>query len=726
MAIHIKKSHRGLLHKNLGVKQGQKIPASKLAVKSTDSEAVRKRKQFAINSKTWKHAEGGIVNPMEDPEYAYTQQNPKFPQGGRTPIIVNDKKDARLKAYNDSLEDFNFTIGVLNGWKSKGYKPMFSKKIDDDLGTTGSNQPIGMLRIDTPNESDRVIFYKKPVQPVIYKPKSSSTVVKNKINTSNAISLYKEAQKQPTINNIITKKYEGREFMETTGLQPVNYTQQQIDSAKAVIKKSGKKAFATGGKINVDYRIPEYGLGSTIGGVLGAGVGALGFFGGPAVGLATTQMGMQLGQNFGGQYDTPELPPSGKPVQQTYPTIKGYGNNNSIYAMGGPTYLNQGGSMLFEDGGQPSEVELNEVMRQPNGQTMIADGPSHANGGVQMNLPPGTEITSDRLKNPMTNNTFASDQGALERAKARANKVLKYRPNDKYVKKSIDLLDKASGEIFDLQEQMKQVEGTKRMFKKGGIVYAYGGNTDPLLQLNNPSSQFGFNQTNQFDANQPTNYNINEGNYISDPNQTSLSPQDIGGNSFNMGNVGLGLGLANTAMQFANTFNPESIERIRNTQMQPAIDTYQNAINRQRNLRYNVSDQLAENKNSELSTNAYINRNISNTGVRMGNRLANRALSLNNSNNIYGNANRANLGIQGQANQMQMGLAGLRGELGAQDTAYNQDYRNMNLQQKAALRKIRSSALSDLSGNFQAYGRDQELMRLLPQMFPHSIYNKKP
>lgn len=51
--IKIKKKNKGLLHKNLGVPQGQKIPASKLAVKSGDSAAVKKRKVFAQNAAKW-------------------------------------------------------------------------------------------------------------------------------------------------------------------------------------------------------------------------------------------------------------------------------------------------------------------------------------------------------------------------------------------------------------------------------------------------------------------------------------------------------------------------------------------------------------------------------------------------------------------------------------------------------------------------------------------------
>lgn len=54
--IHIKPSHKGLLHKELGVKAGEKIPASKLAkAKNSSDPAERKRATFAENAKKWKH-----------------------------------------------------------------------------------------------------------------------------------------------------------------------------------------------------------------------------------------------------------------------------------------------------------------------------------------------------------------------------------------------------------------------------------------------------------------------------------------------------------------------------------------------------------------------------------------------------------------------------------------------------------------------------------------------
>lgn len=59
--IKIKKSHEGLLHKDLGVAEGKKIPAKKLEKAEHSSDpAVKKRAVFAENAKGWTHkAQGG-------------------------------------------------------------------------------------------------------------------------------------------------------------------------------------------------------------------------------------------------------------------------------------------------------------------------------------------------------------------------------------------------------------------------------------------------------------------------------------------------------------------------------------------------------------------------------------------------------------------------------------------------------------------------------------------
>lgn len=54
--IHIKPSHKGLLHKKLGVPEGKPIPAAKVAkAKNSDDAALRKEATFAQNAKHWHH-----------------------------------------------------------------------------------------------------------------------------------------------------------------------------------------------------------------------------------------------------------------------------------------------------------------------------------------------------------------------------------------------------------------------------------------------------------------------------------------------------------------------------------------------------------------------------------------------------------------------------------------------------------------------------------------------
>jgi oligoendopeptidase F len=56
MAIRINPANKGKLRKAAGAKKGQNIPESELQkLKKSTNPAVRKRAQFAINAKKWKH-----------------------------------------------------------------------------------------------------------------------------------------------------------------------------------------------------------------------------------------------------------------------------------------------------------------------------------------------------------------------------------------------------------------------------------------------------------------------------------------------------------------------------------------------------------------------------------------------------------------------------------------------------------------------------------------------
>ena len=54
--IQIKKSHKGLLHKRLGVPQGQHISEAELErAKHSKNPTLRKEATFALNAKGWSH-----------------------------------------------------------------------------------------------------------------------------------------------------------------------------------------------------------------------------------------------------------------------------------------------------------------------------------------------------------------------------------------------------------------------------------------------------------------------------------------------------------------------------------------------------------------------------------------------------------------------------------------------------------------------------------------------
>lgn len=55
MAIDIKPSHKGLLHKKLGVPQGKKIPVAKLDAAKAKGGKLAKEANFAINAKSFNH-----------------------------------------------------------------------------------------------------------------------------------------------------------------------------------------------------------------------------------------------------------------------------------------------------------------------------------------------------------------------------------------------------------------------------------------------------------------------------------------------------------------------------------------------------------------------------------------------------------------------------------------------------------------------------------------------
>ena len=109
-----------------------------------------------------------------------------MPTDKKKPIIVNDKNDPRLKAYNDSLDWYNKSKNVQNQFSSFikndiSYEDYISNPILNDAAhfEKKSNKPINFTLASKNNNTTQIIpNYKKPVQPVILEDKPNLEPIK--------------------------------------------------------------------------------------------------------------------------------------------------------------------------------------------------------------------------------------------------------------------------------------------------------------------------------------------------------------------------------------------------------------------------------------------------------------------------------------------------------------------------------------------------------------------
>ena len=123
-------------------------------------------------------------------------------------------------------------------------------------------------------------------------------------------------------------------------------------------------------------------------------------------------------------------------------------DGGSIFKFGGPV------------GSQQVEVQGDEVAETPNGQLIdYAGGPSHEQGGIQQNLPVGTEIFSNEIK--VSGNTMADRKLLREKREAKYKKLLSKDPFDKVLSKTLKRIqqinEKEEASDMALQEQISKM-----------------------------------------------------------------------------------------------------------------------------------------------------------------------------------------------------------------------------------------------------------------------------
>lgn len=323
--IHIKKENRGLLHENLGVPKGEKIPASKLKIKSTDSPAVKKRKQFAINAKKFKHKEGGFLGEL----------------------------DNQLEGIGGIA---GATGNLIQGIQIFGQERKNKKQAEQFLQLSQIVGQAAGLPPDLPQRR-----YVRPEDNLVnpgelYSPYGTGTNY-----------LAKDGKKIPSYQN-------GNPIDLLTGISGEG-NEGNVGNMLGSLIGGGKGQQSGAGKI-----------GSTVGGVAGSFLGPLGSVAGSFIGGA---IGGVIGGNAQKQAEMKQ--------QQAYQQLQAAAfqqgsqqihNQYSAFMKNGGK-MNTGGELQVYDGN--AELISQNPYLPGGGQTVMFNGPSHTNGGMDIRFG-GTDV----------------------------------------------------------------------------------------------------------------------------------------------------------------------------------------------------------------------------------------------------------------------------------------------------------------------------------------------
>jgi hypothetical protein len=125
------------------------------------------------------------------------------------------------------------------------------------------------------------------------------------------------------------------------------------------------------------------------------------------------------------------------------------------------------------------EVEGNEIMQLPSGGLKKVKGPSHAKGGVDVKVPVGTKIYSNRLSRD--GKTMQERKLARANRLAKASKLLDTNPNDPITKNTVARIAKLN--TAEEAEDMQIQEAANKIYNYGREKAAYG---NPGVGLGGP------------------------------------------------------------------------------------------------------------------------------------------------------------------------------------------------------------------------------------------------
>lgn len=287
----------------------------------------------------------------------------------------------------------------------------------------------------------------------------------------------------------------------------------------------------------------------------------------------------------------------------------------------------------------PIEVEGNEVMEAPNGQVMQAQGPSHEQGGMNVNVSKGTKIYSDRLT--VDGKTMQERKVSREKTKNKLSELFEENPSSPLgntIKRTAEIHEIEDQQDMALQEVAKHIYGEPEKAAYGGTIRPY--RTPTMLMPNN------------FNLPQQSTMGINP--LLTQPIPNVADTEEEGAAGLGLGDyIGLGGNLFNAIAPIINTQNAAAATR-------PRINRFlgfgKDALAANDAAQSNVAtQQAAATGDVNTSTNSAIARNRN--GARSVNTM--RALDI----ATVANANKAKANVNATfANQL-TGLLNQRGQL---------------------------------------------------------------
>lgn len=177
-----------------------------------------------------------------------------------------------------------------------------------------------------------------------------------------------------------------------------------------------------------NYHLPEYSLGGWLKENSQGVIGGLKLVGGAALSLTGVGAGAGIGLMSSGVSDLGQELTDGNQSQalEDQRLAQNKANINAALSAGAnsvPQYTMAYGGMI--PGGIPNaELEKQEVVQSPQGDMMKVNAPSHAQGGIDVSLPTGSRVFSDKLKPKNSNKTYADLANELKKQIEKLEKKL--------------------------------------------------------------------------------------------------------------------------------------------------------------------------------------------------------------------------------------------------------------------------------------------------------------